>query len=1062
MKIVEFSVRNPMVGHLLTAICLIGGIIAMLSLKREVFPETSLDLVVITAPFPNASPEEVEDLVTVPIEEEIRELEGIEEYFSSSLEGLSYIVVQLDTDYPNTDRTITDIQRKVDRVKLPSGAEEPDVNDITTEQPVLRICVTGGKDERDLRRYTDLLESRMLQMSDVSTVAKTGWRDEEFWVEVNPERLRELDLSITEVVTSLGRRNVNLPGGKLPGAGDGGELVLRTVGKFHTPEEIAEVIVRSNIDGQSVQVKDLGTVQRTYEPDAVFARSEGRPTIILAAKKKRNADVIDLADKLIQLVEEEREMADGVFDLTIIDDQSYYVKRRLSVVSNNGLVGIGLVLAVLLLFLNWRIAIFTGFGMPFSILAAFILMLYFGLTINLMTLFGMIIVLGMIVDDAIIVGENMYRHIEEGMEPRQAAITGAQEVAWPVFTTVATTIAAFMPLFFAPDIYAKYLGWLVVLVVVTLTASLFECLFLMPAHVAEFGRPVKTNQKKNIGRAVGDGLMGAGAWLYSHTIRTCLKLRYVVLLIVFVVFGYMLVHILKFVKIDPFPGDLIDVVSVSVNAPVGSSLETTEEVVARVEQRIAALSERELDTYVSYIGIQRSIDGSVQNQGTRYGQAMIYFTPQDSRPDRLTVNIVNELREACAQVEGADQIEFQLVKPGPPVGRPVEVKIKGRDFGELQVGADEVKAWLAEREGVYDVQDDFVDGKDEVHVVLNEKEAARLGLSMEAVAGTVYAAFQGAEATVVREGKEELKVRVRLQEPWRSDLASVSQLMIPNQRGRMIDLKHVASLEKRKGLPGIDHYNGDRVITVSANINDKLTTGMEVNGELAGAFRDFSQRHQGMDLLQTGEYEENQKLISFMKKAFIMAVLVIYSILALQFNSFFQPFILLITIPLGLIGVILALMLYDKPVSIMAMMGMVGLAGVVVNDAIVLVSFINNARKRGASVIDALVDAGEKRLRPILLTTVTTVAGLMPVIYGFGGYEPFLVPAAITLAYGLLFASFFTLIVVPCVYYVFSDIGRFTAWLTRRGVATDHVSLPAGGDLTRDDSEKVTYVKDAD
>jgi multidrug efflux pump subunit AcrB len=674
MKLVEFSVKNPMVGHLLTIILLLGGIVSMVSLKREVFPETNLNLVVIRTAIPDTSPEEVELQITDLIEEELADLEGIDTYTSQSQEGMSYVVVQLDSDYGQKERLISDIQRRVDQIELIDSAKKPVIRSITTAQPVLKICITSMEDdERALRRYADGLKDRIEGLPDVGTVERTGWRDEEFWVEVNLEKLNALDLSIDAIVAALSLRNVNFPGGKLPEGNK--EVILRTVGKFHQPEEMEAIIVRSNIDGEIVQLKEVATVKRTYEPDALYSEFEGKRTIILGVKKKNSGDVIDLADRLKALVVAEQEKAEGTFGLAIIDDQSFYVKRRLNVVTNNGLVGIALVLAVLLVFLNWRVAFFTAFGIPFSLLVSFILMIYFGLTINLKTLFGLILVLGMIVDDAIIVGENVYRHIEEGMAPPQAAIVGTQEVSWPVLTTVATTIAAFLPMYFAPDLYADYLGWLVITVIVTLAASLFECLYLMPAHIAEFGKSAEDPRQRNPVRRAGDALINAAGNLYTRGIRVCLRHYIIVLLLVFGAFGGVVWAIKDRVKIDPFPADLIDIVMVSVTTPTGSSLEYTEKILAKFEAEVAALPDRELGNYISYIGRQVGLEGTVRNSGTQYGQVVIYLTPQEERNDRKTATILRELEARWSKIAGVEKFQTEEAKPGPPAGGDIEVKI---------------------------------------------------------------------------------------------------------------------------------------------------------------------------------------------------------------------------------------------------------------------------------------------------------------------------------------------------------------------------------------------------
>jgi multidrug efflux pump subunit AcrB len=385
---------------------------------------------------------------------------------------------------------------------------------------------------------------------------------------------------------------------------------------------------------------------------------------------------------------------------------------------------------------------------------------------------------------------------------------------------------------------------------------------------------------------------------------------------------------------------------------------------------------------------------------------------------------MDSLREPVEAVAGIDKFEFAMVAGGPPVGRPIEVKVIGRDFGVLQEVSEDIMAFLREQRGVSDIMDNFDPGKEEAHIRLDTLEAARLGLDVRSVAQTVAASFRGIESTVIREGKEEVSVRVRLSEPYRNQPETIERVRVRNYQGRLIPLSSVAAVEREQGLPTIYHHMGDRVVTVGADIDTRITSSVEVNRAILQQFGDLHIQRPGYRLLLTGEWEETAKLVRFIGVAFTIATLVIFSILVVQFNSLGQPFVVIISIPLGLIGVTLALIAHNQPISVMAMMGMVGLGGVAVNDAIVLVNFINQRRREGVEIHEAVHQASETRLRPILLTTVTTMTGLLPVIYGWGGYEPFIAPAAITLGYGLLFASFLTLFVVPSLYYVAHDVKR--------------------------------------
>jgi len=1024
MNVPEFSVRHAILGNMLTLFVLVGGLIAVFFVQRDTFPELELDLVVITTPYPNASAKEVEDLVTNPIEDEIREVEDIEEFTSTSVEGISVVVAELDPDARYKERVINEIQRKVDRVapELPEGAEDPEVEAIENRGPIIRVCVSGRATESELRDYGDYLENRFQSIPGVSTVTKEGWRDEEFWVEVNLDTIEEQELALTDVVRALARRNVNRPGGKLPEGPR--EVVLRTIGQFHTAEEIEDVVVRSNTDGNHIRVEDIGEVRRTFEEDTVFTKVNGTRAVVLGVKKKRSGDTIAVADAVKTLAAEERATAPEGIVLTTVDDESFYVKRRLNVLKWNGLIGFALVVVVLFLFLNFRLALITGIGIPFALLAALMLMSLLGITINLITMFGLIIVLGMLVDDAIIVGENVFSHLEEGHSPREAAVRGTSEVMYPVVATVLTTVAAFAPLAFAPDTWGQVMRWFPIVIAITLAASLFEVLLVMPTHVVDFARPIRVETRRNHVGASAHQWMDRVQRVYDRLLRGALRYRYLFLVATLAVAVGTGWWVKERLRVDIFPADLIDAFIVRVWAPQGTRLEATEMLTADIASRIRELPEGELENIVSYIGGHIALEGGYDARGTHYASVVVYLTPQNTR-ERKTKDIIEAMRSRTVAVEGVEKLEFEMIEPGPPTGRPLEVKVRGESYDTLRRLSAELIAFLEAQDGVYDIRQDYEPGKDEIHVRVDEQEAARLGLDMAAIAETVYTAFQGAESTMIREGNDEVVVRVRLMVPDRERMASLERLYVPNRTGRLIPLSRVARFERQPGLPAIHHYDGDRVVTVSASIDTDRISSMGLNRSLERAFMDVPQRYPGYDLIRGGEWKETRNLLHFMIKAFSVAMLLIYVILAVQFDSYFQPFVVMVAIPLGVLGVLLALVAHAKPISVMAMMGTVGLAGVVVNDAIVLVKFINDQRRNnGATLFDAVVLAGKRRVRPILLTSVTTIAGLLPVIYGIGGYEPFVAPAAIVLAYGLLFATLLTLLVVPAVYVVGYDVKR--------------------------------------
>lgn len=1019
MNIPEFSVRNSIFGNMLTVLVLVIGMIAAFVMPRELFPEIDFDIVFVNTPYPNASAQEVENQVTIPLEDELRGVSDVEEFTSRSVEHVSVIWLTIDPDAENKDRVINDIARRIDRVSdLPDEAEDPTLTLITSKNYAIHLLVSGEAGETTVRDFADRLKARVESVHGVSMVERHGWRDPEIWVEVDADALIAQEISLQQVTTALARQNINSPGGKVP---DGSrEIVLRTIGQFHNASEIGDVVVRSNPDGKRVRVRDIAAVREAFADDMVRLRANGSRGIVLSVQKKESGDTIDIADTVMAIVAEERETLPEAIDLAVVDMESYLIKRRLNVLLSNGLVGLILVLLSLPLLLNVRIALVTALGIPFAFLSALLVMAWMGISINMMTMFGIILVVGMLVDDAIIIAENIFRYLEQGMPPAEAAVKGSVEVMWPVTATVLTTIAAFAPLMFIPDIMGKFLRWIPMVVIITLSASLFEAIVILPCHIADLARPIQ-RRKHAAGRS---GRLSARLQdRYVVLLRRVLRHRILfVVLLAAAMAGSVFVARSR-LRMELFPADLIDLFQVNVTMPQGTALDATEAAVAAAETVLGErLDDGELSNLISHVGHISDPQGANVTADSRYGMVQVYLTPANKRP-RSAQEMIAELRPLMERVPGVERVEIEMIKPGPPVGKPVDVKIVGRDYAVLDDVAGKIKAFLPSV-GAVDVYDDYEPGKDELRLEIDKAEAARLGLDVATIAQTVYTAFQGLEATVIREAHEETKVRVKLAEPYRDRIDYLRTLRIPNHQGRLIELSRVVRLVEGVGVTGIYHLDGERVLSVYGDVDptNKAVTAASIASAVGREFGDLYREHPGYRLDYGGEFEETRKTVWSMVRAMITALLLIYAILVVQFRSFLQPFTVLISIPFGLIGVIFALILHGKPISMMAMLGMVGMAGVVVNDAIVLVSFINNLRADGMPLMEAVIEGARRRVRPILLTSVTTVLGLAPVIYGIGGYEPFVAPAAIVLAYGLLFATFLTLLVVPCMYSLGADL----------------------------------------
>ncbi|MBT3181088.1 MAG: efflux RND transporter permease subunit [Deltaproteobacteria bacterium] len=1029
-KIFSFFVNQPLFVNLLTILVLVAGTMSLTSLNRDVFPNIQLDLVMVTASYPGATPQEIEKLITIPIEKELKEVGDIKEMVSSSIEGRSMLSLEIEPDAPDKRKVVSDIQRAVDRADdLPSDMKDkPIVTEIETRnRPVVEVSLSSDMPLDELVEHARILETKILDMPHVAKATRSGWRDREVWVEVDPEKINDYYLSLPEVVAALREQNVSIPGGTVITGSK--ESIIRTTGEFDSASGVAPVVLRANDTGHWVQVKDIADVSDTFEQISIIQRANGTRAINLVVVKKERGDAIEVVNDVRKIVEEYKKAAPDNLEISLINDFSYYVKRRLNVLVNNGWIGIILVLMCLFLFLSSRIAIATALGIPMAFLTTFIVMSYSGLTINLITMFGLIMVLGMIVDDAIIISENVHRHIEGGMDPNDAAVKGAYEVWRPVIATVITTVAAFAPMMFMTGIMGKFIMYIPLIVIVALISSLVEAFIILPSHLVSLERLPKGKLFQKLHTGQFTRWFSRVANRYAMFLGWLIRRRWKVLSVVAVFFGVSFYIGLVHIPFVLFPQKGIESFFIRVKAPVGTPVEVTEKMMQSLEEAVASVPKSEWDDYVTQVGISQQDDiDPFSERSSHVGQIIVFLKPSSQR-SMTADEIIESLREKTKDVKGFKELTFSKVRHGPPVGEPIVVRIRGDKYEELNIVAEKIKGYLAAIAGVSDVRDSYEVGKDEVRVVVDEMAASRAGLSVEDIALSVRAAFEGAIATTIKKSDEEIDVRVRYPDIYRYKEGALKEVMIPNGKGNLIPITQVAKFESAPGINAIHHYDRKRTIVVTAMVDEKEATSMGVTENVQGYFKEIEKSYPGVMLNYGGEWERTQESLASLKIAMVAAVLVIFIVLAFQFQSLMQPLIVMIAVPYGFVGIAWAFLFHMEPKSFLAMVGAVGLAGVVVNNSIVLIDFINKELAGGKQLRDAIIEAARIRLRPILLTTITTVVGLLPVAYGLMGSDPFLEPMALAIGWGLLFATFCTLLITPCVYAGIDDVRH---WLGRK------------------------------
>jgi multidrug efflux pump subunit AcrB len=1022
------------------------GLYAWVNLPRELTPEIALQSATVTTLYPGASPEEVEKLVTAPIEDAIEEnVNKINLLLSNSSEGRSIITVDFeemsDRDF---DKELENLRTAVEQAnELPAEIlDDPKVEelDISSGFPMLTIAVGGDISETQMREIAENLKDEILDIKNIASARMAGLREREIWIEVNPDRLKAYQIPMASIITALGASNLNLPAGTMELGNT--EFMVRTMGEFSSPDAIGETIIAVQPTGTPLRLKDVATVSDTYEKARTLSRISGKPSISLTVQKKTEGNTITLVAELRELVKKRQaDLPEGA-ELTAVNDYSVILKERLGILETNAFFGLILVVLMLLLFIGWRNAMFAALGIPVAFMATFWFMSVGGYTLSGVSLFGLILVVGIVVDDAIVVVENIYRHIESGEPPKVAAIRGAEEVGWPVVAASLTTICAFGPLMFMSGVSGQFMRVVPIMAILVLVASLFEVFVILPAHVAEWGRPKPRTGRSRLeplrtrsrgAFALGVLIVGFLAWF--GTVFDLIRNRYVRILKVTIRNRYAFVGSVLFIGLiacvgaflvldkELFPGEDFPQFYVKAEMPPSYGIQETTGVIAQIETAAKTLPTSEVAAIVSNIGLHTPTSGLLEGvtYGSNFGEVIIELTPKQERTRGID-DIMAELRTKTATISGIEELNFITQEGGPPQGTDVEVKVKGPRFDQLTELTDALKASLLQMDGVYDIRDDFRIGKSEVRIYLKPEKAHQFGLTTFQIAQTVRTAIEGAKATTYREGDEAIDVVVKYKEDTLTNLAELNNLLITTPTGAIIPLKDVADIAEDKGYSDIRRFDGERAITVYASVDSEKTTAFKVNQALISAFADMESLYPGYQLDFRGLFDEIRDSFAELWKLFIVGLLLIYVVLGAQFKSFIQPIIIMFAVPFGMIGAMVGLLLANATLSIVAMFGIVALSGIVVNDSIVLIDFINKYRERGYNKWYAILKGGSVRLRPIVLTSLTTIIGLIPMAVGLGGKSPIWMPMAYTIIFGLAFATTMTLFVMPALYAITTDL----------------------------------------
>jgi multidrug efflux pump subunit AcrB len=1021
-KIVEFFASEHLLGNLITLVILGVGLASLFSLQRDVFPKVDFEVTSVTLVMPGASPEQVEKLLVSPIEEALREVDGIKKIFSTSTEGTGVVIMQLDSDARDPEKTNDDIQQAIDTVKdLPEEAEDPIVNIVdTSTSPIIEVTVAGKLSGLELREVSKFVRDELLEVKGVARVVKNGFREREYFVEADPKKLAEKRISLSSLISAISNNNISLPAGSVKDT-NGNEVLIKTDAELVDIEQILNTPINSNDEGFVTKVRDVATVKEKLEDPVYLYRANGKSSINLVVLKKENADVLKMVEKISEKVKELRERVPAGVELGLANDFSVYVKNRIKVLSSNLLIGLVLVVFFLTLLLPLQVSMVVAVGIPVAMFSTIICMAYLGISINLISLIGLIIVLGMVVDDAIVVCENVWRYYEMGYKPLQAVSAGTLEVIPPITASVLTTMIAFAPLASMPGIMGKFIFQIPIVVILALAFSLLEAIIVMPSHFASWVK-VPSAKESISQKKKKAGWFDAVVDMYGKYVSWSMRQRYVVLAIMFwglVASGFI---INKYARFILFPPVGIQTFFIKMEAPKSFSLEATEAYVAQVEKEVLKLPKEEVTDVISMIGISRQdANDPLTKRGSNYAQLQVILTPENDR-DRIAAEIIEELKKNIQLDRNDVKLNYVEMKGGPPQGRPVSIDILGENFDYLLTVAKEIEAELQKMEHVRDIENSYVKGKDQINIKPISDKMAAAQLSAREVSLNVRAAFDGVVASSVRDLEDEISIRVGRKSYNDSIEAQLNSLKVGNPLGNLINLNAISKFEKESSVSAIFHKTYKRTLNVSADVDIKETTSNETIAALQPFLEDLQKRHKNIKIEIGGENEDTKESMEGLMKSFVLAFIGIATLLIVTFRKIIQPVVILFTIPMGVIGVVYALMLHGRPLSFMAMLGVVALAGVIVNNAIVLITFINALRKDGLNRYQSIIEAARTRLRPIFMTTLTTVSGLLPTAYGLGGSDPFIKPLALSLGWGLALGSFFIALFFPVLISLLDDV----------------------------------------
>jgi multidrug efflux pump subunit AcrB len=1013
--VIRWMVHNRVTPNLLMLVFLLGGLFVSTQIKKEVFPDFALDLVTITVPYPGASPAEVETGIILALEEAVRGVDGIKEVTATATEGSGKVSAELNAD-ADPMRVYQDIQQAVGRITtLPEDAEDPQITLATHKHQVLGVSLFGDVDPWVLRGWAEEVRDRLLQDPGITEVELSGARNYEVQVSIGREALRRYGLTLGDVAKTIAASAVELPGGRIETRG--GEVLLRLAQRADWARQFAKIPLITTEAGTVVRLADVAQVKEGLAETDNYATYNGEPSVGLRVFRIGDQTPLGVSAAVKSVLAQLKDELPASLHLDIDYDRSDIYAQRMELLLKNAFMGLLLVLVLLGLFLEFKLAFWVTVGIPTAFLGAFLFLPVVGVSINMISMFAFIIALGIVVDDAIIAGENIYECRQQGMGFVEAAIEGVRSVAVPLSFSILTNIVAFMPLLFLPGFMGKVFAVIPLVVGSVFLISWFEALLILPAHLAHANPQHRYALSRFLYRhqqRIAAALNRFVEQRYQPFLRRAVRLRYVTvaagITVLVVVLAYAASGRLGF---NLMPRVESNRAIVTATLPYGSPLSATTAVRDQLVKSAHQVAKR--------LGGKKLMESMETEINENVVEVFMELTPEDVR-GVSTAEVARQWRRATGPIPGIESLHFESDRGGPGGGSAVTVELSHRNNATLQRASVRLTEMLAEYPRITDIKNGYSPGKEQLTFKLRP-EGRDLGLTATGVARQVRDAFYGAEALRQQRGRNEVKVMVRLPKTQRISEYDVEQLMVRTPAGAFVPLTAVVDVQRGRAYTSIDRRDGRRTVTVGANVVPFTQTNQVVAALKADTLPQLARDFPGLTYSFRGRQEETSESAHSLAASLVVTMVVLYAMLAIPFRSYTQPILVMVAIPFGVVGAILGHLLMGYGLSMISVLGAVALSGVVVNDSLVLVDYSNRRREAGLSAAEAIIDAAVRRFRPVLLTTLTTYGGLAPMIFETSRQARFMIPMAISLGYGILFATVITLILVPCLYVVLEDVG---------------------------------------